>query len=133
MNRFPAQLRRCERGAVSVEFALVGLVAIILFLGILEFGRGLYMRNGMSYAMDLGARKILTNPTITDAAVETVIRDAIRFGTSGSLLITFGTTTVSGVSFRTVLIRYPVTLLIPGLTNQSFMLKVDRIVPLGSG
>lgn len=127
-----SQLQRCERGTASVEFALVGLIAIILFLGILEFGRGLYMRNEMSYAMDLGVRRILTNPAITNAAVETVIRDAIGFGTVGTLLITFGTQTVDGVDFRSVLVTYPVTLLIPGLTTRSFTLKIDRIVPLGS-
>lgn len=127
-----SQLKRCERGTASVEFALVGLIAIILFLGILEFGRGLYMRNEMSYAMDLGVRRILTNPAITNAAVETVIRDAIGFGTVGTLLITFGTQTVDGVDFRSVLVTYPVTLLIPGLTTRSFTLKIDRIVPLGS-
>ena len=128
-----ARLRRCERGAATVEFPLVGLTAIVLFLGIIEFGRGLYLRNEMSYAMDLGARKILTNPTIADAQVETVIRNATSFGTSASLLITFGTKTVNGLPFRTILETYPVTLLIPGLTAASFTLKIDRIVPLGSG
>lgn len=132
MSHSLSLLRRCERGATSVEFALVGLVAIVIFLAILEFGRGLYMRNEMSYAMDLGARKILTNPAIADADVETIIRQAISFGAADSLQITFGTQSVNGAPFRTVLVSFPVTLLIPGLTNRSFTLKIDRIVPLGS-
>ena len=128
-----SHLSRCERGAASVEFAMVGLMAIILFLGILEFGRGLYMRHEMSYAMDLGVRRILTNPTIANAAVETIIREAFGAGPVGSLLITFGTLTVDGVEFRTILATYPVTLLIPGLANRNITLKIDRIIPLGSG
>ncbi|MGV8986625.1 MAG: TadE/TadG family type IV pilus assembly protein [Cypionkella sp.] len=132
MTHCLARLRRCEHGAAAVEFALVGLVALVLFLGIIEFGRGFYMRNEMSYAMDLAERKILTKPTVANAEVETVIRNAISFNTSAGLLITFGTTSVNGLPFRTVLIRYPVTLLIPGLTNNSFTLKIDRIVPIGS-
>lgn len=133
MTQCLARLRRCEHGAAAVEFALVGFVAIVVFLGIIEFGRVLYMRNEMSYAMDLGARKILTNPTVADAHVETVIRNAIRFGTSASVLISFGTKSVNGLPFRTVLVRYPVTLFIPRLTSASVLLQIDRIIPIGSG
>ena len=111
----------------------MGLIAITVILGMIEFGRGLHMRNEMSFAMDMAQRKILTNPTVANAAVETVIRNAITFETPASLQITFGTTTVNGLAFRTLLIRYPVTLLIPRLTNRSFMLRIDRIVPLGTG
>ena len=126
------RLTRCDKGAASVEFALVGLIAITLFLGIIEFGRGLYMRNEMSYAMDLAERKILINPTVANADLETVIRKSIIFEVPANLHITFGTTSVNSLTFRTVLIRYPVTLLIPGLTSRSFTLKIDRIVPLGA-
>jgi Flp pilus assembly protein TadG len=125
-----ARLRRCESGTAAIEFAFVGLIAISLFLGVIEFGRGLYMKNEMSYAADRAARKILTNAAVTDDEVETVMRDAITFGVSANLQITFGTETVDGISFRSLLIRYPVTLLIPGLRNGSFMLTVDRRVPL---
>lgn len=127
------RLARCDKGAASIEFALVGLVAITLFLGIIEFGRSLYMRNEMSYAMDLAERQILTNPTVANADLETVIRNAITFEVPANLQITFGTTSVNGLAFRTVLIRYPVTLLIPGLTTRSFTLKIDRIVPPSAG
>ena len=132
MIHLAQRLKRCENGAAAVEFALVGLISITLLLGIIEFGRGLYMRNEMSYAMDMAQRKILTNPTVANAAVESVIRNVITFETPARLLITFGTSTVNGLAFRTVLISYPVTLLIPRLMNGSFVLKIDRIVPLGA-
>ena len=125
-----AHLKRSDSGTAAVEFALVGLVAITLFLGIVEFGRSLYMRNAMYFAMDLASRKIMTNATVTNTDVETAIRGAIAFGDSASLMITFGTESVNGVSFRTILIRYPITLLIPGLTNGAFMLAVNRRIPL---
>lgn len=130
MRNVFTQLRRSESGAAAVEFALVGMVAIATFLGILEFGRTLYMQNEISYAVDLASRKILTNAAVPNAEVETVIREAITFGGSANLLITFGTDSFDGVSFRTLLVRYPVTLLVPGLPEGSFMLTVDRRVPL---
>lgn len=125
-----AHLRKSESGAAAVEFALVGMVAIVTFLGIIEFGRGLYMRNEMSYAVDLAARKILTNPAVANAEVEAVIREAFAFGSSDDLQITFGAESVDGVDFRTLVISYPVTLLLPGVTNGSFTLTTDRRVPL---
>lgn len=128
---FFARLRRCDSGAAAIEFAFVGLIAILLFLGIIEFGRGLYMKNEMSYAADRAARKILTNAAVTNDEVETVVREAIAFGTPANLQITFGTETVEGVDFRTLLIGYPINLLIPGLTTGNLMLTVDRRVPLG--
>lgn len=131
MTKFLAHLRQSESGAAAVEFALVGMVAIATFLGILEFGRTLYMRNEIAYAVDLATRQILTNAAVANADVEAVIRDAITFGGSANLQITFGTESSNGVAFRTLLVRYPVTLLVPGLPDGSFMLTIDRRVPLG--
>lgn len=125
-----SRLRKSDHGTASVEFALVGLIAITMFLGLIEFGRGLYMRTEMSFAMDMAERKILINPATADADVEAVIRQAISYDIPASLQITFGTRTVNGQPFRTILIRYPVTLLIPGLANASVMLNLDRLVPL---
>ena len=125
-------LEKCQNGAVAVEFALVGLVSITLMLGIIEFGRSLFMRSEMSYAMDMAERRILTNPGVANTDVETIIRKAITFEKPASLQITFGSATVNGLLFRTVLISYPVTLLIPGLTSRSFTLKIDRIVTVGT-
>lgn len=130
MSPLFARLKRSECGAAAVEFALVGMVAIVTFLGIIEFGRSLYMRNEMSYAVDRAARKILTNPGVPDAEVEAVVREAFAFGSSTDLQVSFGLETVDGVSFRTLLVTYPVTLLIPNLTNASFTLKINRRVPL---
>ncbi|WP_071795165.1 TadE/TadG family type IV pilus assembly protein [Natronohydrobacter thiooxidans] len=121
--------RQSESGAAAVEFALVGLVAIVLFLGIIEFGRGLHMRNEMSYAADRAARQIMMNPAISNAEVELALRDAMAFASS-DLQITFGTESSQGVDFRTVLIRHPVNLTIPSLNHRRLMLSVDRRVPI---
>jgi len=121
--------KRSESGAAAIEFALVGMVAIILFLGIIEFGRGLHIRNEMSYAADRAARQILLNSAVSNAEVELALRDTITFATA-DLQITFGTESAQGVDFRTILIRYPVSLIIPGLSNGRITLSVDRRVPI---
>lgn len=117
-------------GTAAIEFALVALMAITLFLGIIEFGRGLYMRNQMSYAVDIAARKILTDPAAAESELETLIRDAISFGASGDLAVSFGTETINGTPFRNLFVSYPVTLLIPDLSKGTFTLRINRRVPL---
>lgn len=124
------RLTRSEHGSTAIEFALVAMIAITIFLGIIEFGRGLYLRNEMSYAVDIAARKILTNPLVSESELETLIRDAITFGASSDLIVGFGTETINGTSFRNLLVSYPVTLLIPNLAQGQFVLTVDHRVPL---
>lgn len=131
MIRLIARLRRADSGAVAIEFAVVAMAAIAIFLGMIEFGRALYMRNEMSYAADHAARKILTDPTVTDDEVEKSLRDAITFGSSENLKISFAIESVEMDSFRTLQVNYPLTLLIPNLTNNTFMLTIARRVPLG--
>lgn len=131
--RFAARfssLRRCESGAAAIEFALIAMVAICVFVGIVEFGRALYMRNELSFAADLAARRILINPAVANNDLETTIRSAITFQDSEGLQLTFGTESVDGVSFRTILVSQPLTLLIPNLSEAAVMLTIDRRVPL---
>lgn len=130
MKQHFKRLKQSENGATAIEFSLVALMAITIFLGIIEFGRGLYLRNEMSYAVDIAARKVLTNPVVGNAELETLIRDSITFGGSTDLAVSFATETIDGIPFRKLVVSYPVTLLIPNLTNGSFTLRINRRVPL---
>ena len=48
-----------SRGSTAVEFALICLPFVGVALGILEFGRALYVRNNLSFAADRAARMVL--------------------------------------------------------------------------
>ena len=130
MKQLCRRLARSDRGSAAIEFALVAMMAISVFLGIIEFGRGLYMRNEMTYAVDIAARKILTNPLVSEAELETLIRESITFGASSELNVGFGTETINGISFRILLVTYPITLLIPNLVQGNLTLAVNHRVPL---
>ncbi|MGR3593969.1 MAG: TadE/TadG family type IV pilus assembly protein [Limimaricola soesokkakensis] len=123
-------LRRCEAGAAAVEFALIAMVAISFLLGIVEFGRALYMRNELSFAADIATRKILINPAVTDGELEAAIRASITFGGGEALQMTFGTESVDGVSFRKIVLSQPLTLLVPNISTAGIMLTIDRRVPV---
>lgn len=149
------RLCRCPSGSAAVEFSIVSLLLVVLSLGIVEFGRGLYVRNQLSYAADLVARKVLLQgsaavPTLTqtgllgtaltttssataqllDSVLETDLRAAFTSGDPGLLQVVLGTETADGIAFRTVSVSYPMPLLVPGLVSAAINLRVARRIPL---
>jgi Flp pilus assembly protein TadG len=124
------RLARCSRGAAAVEFAIIVWALILVCLGVIEFGRGLHVRNEMSSAGDRAARMILTNPAVTDGDLAVSVREAFISPKPELLEVTFGTETADGIAFRTMLIQYPLSLLIPGL-GDPITLTVSRRVPTG--
>lgn len=132
------RLARNESGAAAVEFAIIVWALILVSLGIIEFGRGFHVRNEMTYASDRAARMILTFPEyggeLLDPDCEERLRNTVRDAYTGprpeDLSVEFSINDAK--TFRTVLIGYPFTLLIPGL-GDTFDLTVTRRVPTGDG
>lgn len=129
---------RADSGAAAIEFAIIVWALILVSLGIIEFGRGFHVRNEMTYASDRAARMILTFPEyageLLDPDCEERLRNTVRDAFTGpspeDLSVDFSLNEAK--TFRTVLIRYPFTLLIPGL-GDAFDLTVTRRVPTGDG
>lgn len=122
------RLRSCQAGGAAVEFAIVGMVLVLVVLGVIEFGRGLNIRNQLSFVADFGARRILTDRQISDDALVSEMRAAFNAAAPDRLTITIGTETVNGVQFRTVTVSYPFTPLVPG--TEALNLSVVRRTPL---
>lgn len=124
------RLRSCQAGSTAIEFAIISLVLVLVVFGVIEFGRGLNIRNQLSQAADYGARQILTNKEITDSALATSVRAAFNAAAGGPLTVTVGAETVNGVQFRTITLSYPFTPLISGLYNGTMNLSVARRTPV---
>ncbi len=57
MNRlFPWRFLKNRRGATAVEFALIMPFFLAMILGLVEFGRAMWIRNTMQYAVEEAAR-----------------------------------------------------------------------------
>ncbi len=56
MMRALARLLRAERGTAATEFALVLPALLLLLLGIMEFGRFMWVDNTLRHAVQEGAR-----------------------------------------------------------------------------
>ena len=74
----PSQtLRRRQRGAAIVEFALVAMIFLTLLIGVMEFGRWLFTLNAAGEATRLGAR--LAVVCSNSSADVTKIKGRMRF------------------------------------------------------
>ena len=62
---------RGASGAVAVEFALMLPVYIVFVLGVMEFGRWIWIRNTMEMAAESAARYGAITSGATDASIET--------------------------------------------------------------
>jgi Flp pilus assembly protein TadG len=95
MRRF-LQLLRNQRGAAAVEFALAIPIAIILILGVMNFGIYLFFKNSVQAAVDEAARSATLYPQPDDAALTTSFQNALLTATSfgnAQIALTRGTTT----------------------------------------
>lgn len=110
---------------------MIGLVLIMFSIGIVEIGRGLYLRNQLSHVIDVAARQVLTNMNASDADLETSIRTNFSAGDPNALLVTLGSETLDGTTFRSIKLNYPLELLIPALSLDVVQVSLMRRVPAG--
>jgi Flp pilus assembly protein TadG len=129
---------RCQSGATAVEFAIVCLPLLLLSLGIVEFGRAFFVRNDISYAADVAARKVLigqipaaSSDSEAAASLDSAVREAFDAGDPTLLEITVGKETIDGVAFRILSISYPFTFVVPAVRDSPIGLGLSRRIPIG--
>ncbi len=123
------RFRKCEDGSTALEFAIVSLLMVVVSVGVIEFGRGLDVRSKLSYAADVGARKVLIDSTTTDSAMANIVRSAFTGLKPQLLQVTVTQETVNGVSFRLLSVSYPLSPLVPNITKKLINIAVARRVP----
>ncbi len=126
----PRHLFRDRRGAAALEFALVGLPFILLLLGLVEFGRGLYIRNALDSAADRAQRVIMIDPSASVTTLEQTIRSTFRAGQSEHLTLNYALETVAGVNYRRVSLNYAMQLLLPAPLGRVMTIGSSRRVAL---
>lgn len=63
------RLVRANDGTVAVEFALLLPVLLLLLLGIFEFGRALWIRQTLQFAVESAARTALADSSLGGSAI----------------------------------------------------------------
>lgn len=130
MKRARSLLSR-EGGAAAIEFALIGMLLIVVSIGTIEGGRALFIFNELAHAADRAARAIMIDPGISASDLADQVRDEnLLTGLAPDLVtVTPGAVVDSGITFRTVRLAYPFTPMVSGLTLGSFTMTTDRRVP----
>jgi Flp pilus assembly protein TadG len=123
--------RRDQRGAAAVEFSIISIVLVALLIGIVDFGRTLYIKNQLSFLADRAARSVLLNASVSNADLETTIRAEFDAGAAEDLTINITTDVIAGDTYRVMTITYPVTLFVPDVVPEAFNLSETRRVPHG--
>lgn len=129
---FGALRRRLARetdGAAAIEFAVVGAVLVVLSIAVVELGRVLYIYNGMSYATEIGSRRSLIDPALTDSGLEDIIRGSFSAAAGDGLTVVITQEDLDGLPFRRVALSYHVKVAIPGFPGGAIDLEHDRRIP----
>jgi TadE-like protein len=124
-----ALLGRSEEGGVAIEFAIIGTLLVFGAIATLELARALHLRGEMAYAADVAERQVLMDPEASDSAVEAAVRSAFR-GDGDLLTIDVGEETLDGMTFRTLSLDYPASLVAPTITTRDLGLDVARRTPI---
>lgn len=84
-------------GAAAVEFALILPVLLTFLLGLIEFGRAMWIRNTMQYAVEDAARYAAITSGATSSTVTTFAQSRLlALDTSTvSFTVTFGASSVT--------------------------------------
>lgn len=129
LSRLFRRLARDEDGGPAIEFAIIAPVFITVCLGVISLGYAFQVRNEMAHAVDAGIRETMLDPTISDADLETAIKDAFLESDPDNLTVTLTETTIAGVDYRAIALSYPFTrIVIPGLPDN-MTLALSRRTP----
>jgi Flp pilus assembly protein TadG len=73
MTKRERKVKRSERGATLLEFAIGATLFLTLMFGVIEFGRCLWTHNALSDAARRGARYAVNHPSTDASAVKNVV------------------------------------------------------------
>lgn len=96
MMRIAKRARDGERGVVAVEFAMVIPLLLLLLLGVIDFGRAMYVKNSLVYAASQGARVAAIHSSSWSAVATQAVNDLKiprLAGTTGTEVATVTSTT----------------------------------------
>jgi Flp pilus assembly protein TadG len=84
------------RGTTAVEFALVLPVLIVMVLSALQFGWAQNAAGAVGYALQKAARSLVLNPSLDQAAIQTLVRSHLDSETAAKVTVTLTKTPGAG-------------------------------------
>ena len=126
-------LRRSEAGTTIIETAVLFPTFCLMFLGIVEFGRAMWMETTLQDAVEAAARCAVVTPSTCDNTADTQTYAAAQVTgftvPSGDFTVTLSTTCGTGVSGSQVSVSMPFTFVVPKLLPWSITLTAQSCHP----
>ena len=121
---------RDTSGAAAVEFALVALPFVVMVIGMIEFGRALYIKNSLSNAADWAQRAVIIDQNATSSTLTSVAQAAFKGGDASELAVEVASVSSDGDTYRSITLSYTMTLVIPLVSNGEIVLTTNRRVAI---
>ncbi|GEM_PF-3658998 len=131
---------RNDRGIAAVEFAMLGIVLIMLVMGVMEIARVVWVIQTMDKATQDTARYRYTDSSITNASLQAKLQTNLNaYGLSGSVASCTSPTaaeqinacvqaeTISGANYLTVQAQYRWESLIPFVPYTTTLTRTSRV------
>ncbi|HEU4704418.1 MAG TPA: TadE/TadG family type IV pilus assembly protein [Sphingomicrobium sp.] len=109
-------LRRNERGAAAIEFAIAVPILVLFIYGIFRLGLLFQANAGMQHALGEGARYATIYPTPSNSQIQTRMNSKLFGSGYGAFTVA---APVDGTGFKTLTVTYTTPmdfLLVPGPT-----------------
>lgn len=101
------RLVRNVSGAAAVEFALVAPLAVLILVGILQFGVLIFNRNTVQYAVEQAGRYVMVHESVSDQQIIDQIAKNVVGLNAADISATIVTSASNGVTFVTITANYP--------------------------
>jgi Flp pilus assembly protein TadG len=127
------RLLRCRAGTTAIETAVLLPTFLLMFLGIVEFGRAMWMESTLQDVVEAAARCAVVNTSTCDTAADTASYAASQvtgFSVSSSAFTaTMSTTCGTGVAGSSVSVSLPFAFVVPKLLPWSITLSAQSCHP----
>jgi len=123
---------RDDRGSAAVEFSLVLPVFLVMITGIFWVGWAAQETHNIRFALAEGARALQLKPTLTQAELQTLVRNKVyEAHDPEDVSVTLTIDPLSaGVQLAHTTASYPLTFTVPLVGSYSFSLSVSMTVPV---
>ena len=123
----------CRAGTTIIETALLFPTFLLMFLGIVEFGRAMWMETTLQDAVEAAARCAVVTPSTCDTTADTQTYAAAQVigftAPSSDFTVSLSTTCGSGVSGSQVSVSMPFNFVVPKLLPWAITLSAQSCHP----
>ena len=122
---------RGTRGNAVVEFAFVGTALLVAIFGLVEFGRYVWEKHSLEYAIEQSARSVMAQTSVSNSSVQSDVLSRIIGIDPTTVTATVTQSTVGTVTFVTITLSYTHNFLATGLLGlNAVTIVASTRVPL---